>query len=159
MRNILIAYDGSEMRKAAINEVETLFSHNGNTKICVISISNISNPHTNAMMQRKIMDEDVKKIQKEHDEKAKKEHVEKIKLQLDEIKNRLENNGTTVDTNVLMMEGNNNPGEKICKYATSYNYDLIVVGSRGLGNIKKVILGSVSNYVVNNSDKPVLVIK
>src|SRR5699024_9920863 len=151
MRNILIAYDGSEMSKAAINEVETLFSHNGNTKICVISISNISNPHTNAMMQRKIMDEDVKKIQKEH--------VEKIKLQLDEIKNRLENNGTTVDTNVLVMEGNNNPGEKICKYATSYNYDLIVVGSRGLGNIKKVILGSVSNYVVNNSDKPVLVIK
>lgn len=159
MRNILVAYDGSETSKAAIDQVETLFSHNSNTKICVISISNISNPHTNAMMQRKIMDENVKRIQKEHDEKEKKEHVEKIKLQLDEIKNRLENNGTTVDTNVLMMEGNNNPGEKICEYATSHNYDLIVVGSRGLGNIKKVILGSVSNYVVNNSDKPVLVIK
>ena len=102
---------------------------------------------------------EIRKTWQFFDEKAKKEHVEKIKLQLDEIKNRLENNGTTVDTNVLMMEGNNNPGEKICKYATSYNYDLIVVGSRGLGNIKKVILGSVSNYVVNNSDKPVLVIK
>ena len=35
--------------------------------------------------------------------------------------------------------------------------DLIVIGSRGLGVIRRTILGSVSDYVVNHTHIPVVV--
>lgn len=38
-------------------------------------------------------------------------------------------------------------------------YDLIVIGSRGMGEIKGFLLGSVSRKVICNADCPVLVIK
>lgn len=49
--------------------------------------------------------------------------------------------------------------KKIIDFAQKENFDLIVIGSRGLNPIKKMILGSVSNSVVNKSKIPVLVIK
>ena len=51
------------------------------------------------------------------------------------------------------------PAEVICSIAKEENYDLVVVGSRGLGGIKKFFLGSVSNSIVMSSEVPVLVVK
>ncbi|QIZ10996.1 universal stress protein [Priestia megaterium] len=39
------------------------------------------------------------------------------------------------------------------------NYQLIIMGSRGLGNIKGLLLGSVSQKVSQLSHCPVLIIK
>ena len=44
-------------------------------------------------------------------------------------------------------------------FATSNDMDLIVMGSRGLGVVKGVLLGSVSQYIVEQSKCPVLVVK
>ena len=44
-------------------------------------------------------------------------------------------------------------------FAESNNIDLIVMGSRGLGVVKGVLLGSVSQYVVEQAKCPVLVVK
>lgn len=159
MKRILIAYDGSETSKIAIKELEQLIIKNEGTELCLLSVCNISNPHTNAMMQRNIKDKAVEKIQRKHDEKEKKEHVQRIKEQLTEIKDDLDNKGIIAEVKVLTTEGNANPGEVICEYTEENDFNLIVVGSRGLGNVKKVVLGSVSNYIVNNSKLPVLVIK
>jgi nucleotide-binding universal stress UspA family protein len=41
----------------------------------------------------------------------------------------------------------------------SKNYDLIVIGSRGLGKFKSLLLGSVASAVVSHAKKPVLVVK
>lgn len=49
--------------------------------------------------------------------------------------------------------------EKILQVAREKNADLIVIGSRGMGRIKGLLLGSVSNGVVQNSEVPVLVSK
>ena len=38
-------------------------------------------------------------------------------------------------------------------------YDLIIIGKRGLGRIKGMIMGSVSSYVVSEAPCPVLVMK
>lgn len=43
--------------------------------------------------------------------------------------------------------------------ATKNNVDLIVVGSRGLGAIKRFFLGSFSNYLVNHAPCNVMVVK
>jgi len=51
------------------------------------------------------------------------------------------------------------PKEKIAKIANDGRYDLVVIGSRGRGKGKEVLLGSVSNYVLHKSNSPVLVVK
>ena len=49
-------------------------------------------------------------------------------------------------------------GPVIIEEAEKENCDLIVVGSRGLGNITSVLISSVSNYVVHHAKCPVLLI-
>ena len=49
--------------------------------------------------------------------------------------------------------------ETIVNQAVRENADLIIVGTRGLGGFKKLILGSVSNGVVSHAHCPVLVIR
>ena len=51
------------------------------------------------------------------------------------------------------------PAVVILDFAESNDIDLIVMGSRGLGIVKGVLLGSVSQYVVEQSKCPVLVVK
>ena len=50
-------------------------------------------------------------------------------------------------------------GKTIVSYAHKKNYDLIVIGSRGMGTLSELFLGSTSNYVVHSSKIPVLIIK
>ncbi len=51
------------------------------------------------------------------------------------------------------------PAEAIVKEAQSQQADLIIMGSRGLGGLQSLILGSVSKSVCNNVGCPVLVVK
>ncbi len=49
--------------------------------------------------------------------------------------------------------------ETIVNHAASDKVDLIVIGSRGLGGFKKLLLGSVSSGVVTHAPCPVLVVR
>lgn len=51
------------------------------------------------------------------------------------------------------------PAERIVEYAEYCNSDLIVVGSRRQGAMKRALLGSVSSSVVSKAKKSVLVLK
>jgi nucleotide-binding universal stress UspA family protein len=51
-----------------------------------------------------------------------------------------------------------NAGSSILKIIENENCDLVVIGSRGLGTIKSLLLGSVSNYVIHHTQCPVLLI-
>jgi len=51
------------------------------------------------------------------------------------------------------------PGSAICDVAKERGADVIVVGSRGRGAIKRALLGSVSAHVVHNAPCPVLVVR
>ena len=50
-------------------------------------------------------------------------------------------------------------GKRIVDVAEKNNFDLIVIGSRGMGAAKEIFLGSTSNYVLHKSKKPVLIVK
>ncbi|KAL1226364.1 Universal stress protein PHOS34 [Cardamine amara subsp. amara] len=51
------------------------------------------------------------------------------------------------------------PREKICAAAEQIPLSSLVMGNRGLGGLKRMIMGSVSNHVVNNVTCPVTVVK
>jgi nucleotide-binding universal stress UspA family protein len=50
-------------------------------------------------------------------------------------------------------------GETIVAQSKERFFDLIVIGSRGIGGMRELMLGSVSHYVVQHALIPVLVVK
>lgn len=51
------------------------------------------------------------------------------------------------------------PAEMIVRFATEQKYDQIVMGPRGKGNIEGLLLGSVTNKVMQSALIPVLLVK
>lgn len=49
--------------------------------------------------------------------------------------------------------------ETIVDYAANEKIDLIVIGTRGLGGFKKILIGSVSSGVITHAQCPVLVVR
>ncbi|MDH3657660.1 MAG: universal stress protein [Nitrosopumilus sp.] len=80
-----------------------------------------------------------------------------VKKFLNEAKVRAAKNGIQLTTKALAGD----PGYDIAKYANNKKngIDLVVVGARGRSSAKEIFLGSVSNYVLHKSKKPVLVVK
>jgi nucleotide-binding universal stress UspA family protein len=56
-----------------------------------------------------------------------------------------------------LVEGR--PADQIVETAKEGNFDIIVMGSRGLGGIKEFLLGSVSDRVSEDAKCPVLIVK
>lgn len=52
---------------------------------------------------------------------------------------------------------NGRPGEVIVNVAKEEGATLIVTGTRGMGTIRRTLVGSISDYVIHHSPVPVLV--
>ena len=50
------------------------------------------------------------------------------------------------------------PDHTIIEVAKEEKVDLIVIGARGLGSLRRTVLGSVSDFVVHHSPVPVTVV-
>lgn len=84
------------------------------------------------------------------------ESDEKSKAMLKKTEERLKKAGVKYE---LRSERNNNAPVRIISIAESEKFDLIAIGSRGIGGAKAWILGSVSAKVVAEAPCPVLVVK
>ena len=59
--------------------------------------------------------------------------------------------------NTKQLQGN--PGSTILDFCKKEKCDIIVMGSRGMGKFKELVLGSVSSRIVHHSSCPVILIK
>ncbi len=62
-----------------------------------------------------------------------------------------------ISINTKLLQGN--AGSIILDFCEKENYDIIVMGSRGMGKFKELVLGSVSNKVVHHSTCPVMIVR
>lgn len=74
---------------------------------------------------------------------------------MEKAKSDFGNYGVNVEIKIIW----GNPAMEICREAKEGGFDLIVMGSRGLGEIKGYLMGSVSNRVVRHASCPVLVVR
>lgn len=81
-----------------------------------------------------------------------KKESQKILLKCSEISAR---KGLSIDTKLLQ----GNAGSIILDFCEKEKYDTIVMGSRGMGKFKELVLGSVSNKVIHHSSCPVMIIR
>jgi 4a-hydroxytetrahydrobiopterin dehydratase len=58
---------------------------------------------------------------------------------------------------LLLSRGD--PRNKIVELSDEYEIDLVIIGRRGLNQITRLVMGSVSSHVLHNTSKPVLVVK
>lgn len=74
---------------------------------------------------------------------------------LNKVRDDLAAYGLNISTGITLGQ----PADEICKAAKETGCDLIVMGSRGLGEIKGYLMGSVSNRVTRHATCPVLIVR
>lgn len=62
-----------------------------------------------------------------------------------------------IEVKTIFKEGH--PAHTIAQVANEEGYNMVVIGSRGLGGLKKLFLGSVSNAVIQEVKSNVLLVK
>ncbi|XP_020209187.1 universal stress protein A-like protein isoform X1 [Cajanus cajan] len=89
---------------------------------------------------------------------------------VDSVKKAQEERSTTILSRALKMCHDKlvkaesmilsgDPREMICEAAEQMQVSLLVMGSRGLGVLKRTILGSVSDYCAHHARVPILIVK
>jgi nucleotide-binding universal stress UspA family protein len=76
---------------------------------------------------------------------------------VDKVKQKASEKNVKVKTDVVI--GISSIVKEIIEYAEKNRIDMIIIGSRGLSGIKKMLLGSVASGVVTYAHCPVLVAK
>ena len=88
--------------------------------------------------------------------KRKEEIAQKSRELLDKYRVFFQEKGIDVSTEFISGD----PQGEICKFSHEKKADMIIIGSRGMTGIKRALIGSVANHVVQCiNDIPVLVVK
>ena len=137
MKNILVPVDGSEGADRAIEKAVMLAQTCG-AKLNFLYVANINQLAINAVLSDAILDS-----------------VTKAGNVILDRPLEMVPAGVAKES----FSDTGSPAVVILDFAETNDIDLIVMGSRGLGVVKGVLLGSVSQYVVEQSKCPVLVVK
>jgi nucleotide-binding universal stress UspA family protein len=76
---------------------------------------------------------------------------------IEDVLEKAKSSKPSVRMSSMILEGR--PADKIVEAAKEGGFDLIVMGSRGLGGVKEFFLGSVSDRVADEATCPVTIVK
>ncbi|KGF48293.1 universal stress protein [Veillonella montpellierensis DNF00314] len=144
-KTILVPTDGSDNSKRALEHALAVASRN-KAQLIVVHVANIVSAISN-FDQTSISGGYVSEQIAEDMEETGKE------ILADVLK------AVPQDVNVKSVFEVGSPGPALLAIAKKYDADLIVMGSRGLGPLKGLFMGSVSSYVTSHSSCPVLIVK
>ena len=147
IKKILVPIDGSNMAKHALNFALDLAKKYS----ADIMITSVINPPSSILVAQgmvftpSIAENYVNRLTVFH---------KKILL---EALNKAKKSNPKINISKKILSGR--PADKIVELAKEKKIDLIVIGSRGLGEIEEFFLGSVSDRVADEAPCPVLIVK
>ena len=141
---MLVCIDGSDQSQKALNKAIEIATGCGVHDVSLLhvdeSVRDITYPTGENIQRTESMRAKIHKKQNE---------------MMKEAAAKFEEHGIKVEA--LLKEGH--PSQTISKTANEGNFDMVILGSRGLGGLQKVFLGSVSNAVIQETKASVLVVK
>ena len=143
MAVLLVATDGSEAARAAVAETIALAAES-HAELAVITVWQALQGDFGLAYPPSAMLDDLLRAERNHAEGA-----------LLDAALRAHEAGVPVRTRLATGD----PVERICAYAREIDARLIAVGTRGHGTVASLILGSISNGVIRNAARPVLVVR
>lgn len=135
---ILVAVDGSESAKKAF-ENSVYLAQKCNSRLDVIHVVNDSTFGGDSAATFELIEE----------------LEERGKKLLEQCKSQAARNNIQVE--ILLERGDH--AQVIIDTANKNDYDLIVIGSRGLSTFKELLLGSISFKVLHHARCPVMVVR
>ncbi|NIO42265.1 MAG: universal stress protein [Burkholderiales bacterium] len=143
MRKVVVALDGSDHSKYALQAALKLFD----TDSMHIHLLTVCEPiHVNEVLFKDTLT-DMRQLEEEH-MAANRKIVETAATEL-------KGAGISHDTHVEIGQ----PAQTIVGFSKKYHCEMIVMGTRGLGAIQSIALGSVANKVVHLAGIAVLLAK
>lgn len=140
IKKILVPVDGSENSFRALDQALFVAKSTGAQATAIYVMES---PPTVYVESQKVLNEIMAKYRQES------------ARVLDKCKERAGVSGVEIET--VLAEGD--PASSIVEYAKNEGFDMIVMGSRGLGKIKELMLGSVSSKVLHHAKCSVLIVK
>jgi nucleotide-binding universal stress UspA family protein len=138
LKTILVALDGSEIADRVIQTLDDLVL-SSNTKVILCHVFPTAESEIELPADRPLPESP--NVSYFHIEKHLQSYQEKLS-----VKSELE-----------LVSGD--PADEIVRLANIYKADLVLIGSRGLTGIKRIVLGSVSTQVMEEANCSVLVVK
>jgi nucleotide-binding universal stress UspA family protein len=144
MEKILVAIDGSETGNKALLKAKAMGTAFESEITILYVMEYASSLYSVYMSENKINTDPLNEAYKEH--------------AMEVLNNALENfKDYNYKVCTLLKKGN--PAFKILEVSEEGDFDLLIIGSRGLGPFSRAIMGSVSTKVLNNAKISVLVVK
>ena len=135
MQNVVVGYDGSDESKRALDRAATLGRSGASVTVVTAVSVGVHGPKSMGALN-------------EDELSAAKETLEAARTHL-----------KTQGIDVHAIEGEGEPADVILEATREINADLIIIGTRGLGAAKRLMLGSVSTKVVHDAPCDVLVVR
>jgi nucleotide-binding universal stress UspA family protein len=140
MRKILVPVDGSAGSDKAVRCAISLAAERKDAEIILLNVQ----PHYNTPNVKHFFSEE-------------QIHAYQEQLSTEALDHSLEiTNSYSIPVRTMFRIGD--PGEEICEEAKKNAVDFIVMGYRGMGIVKRAILGSVATHVLHQTPCPVMIV-
>jgi nucleotide-binding universal stress UspA family protein len=146
MKKMLVAYDGSEASKKAIDVVLRCADKDDEITLLTVVPAELSESSFTKMLLPTI---DLSNVVKSGSFK------QKAKESLSKVVKQIESEVSKVD--IAVESGD--PADEILISAKKFESDIIIVGYKGYGKEGRFLLGSVTDKVVRHASKSVLVVR
>jgi nucleotide-binding universal stress UspA family protein len=148
-KKILFATDGSDNARRA-EEAAAILAKSCGSELLILNVYSIPfYAFSSASAFGGMPPINIKELMETAEQQAKK--------LVDESQRRVESQG--IRTTGKVLEAGSSVVYEIVSFAQNENVDLIVVGTRGMGGFKKLLLGSVSSGVVSHAHCNIMVVK
>ena len=137
-KKIALATDGSEHSKRAAENAINIGKCSPNSKIEILYVVDPDKVKSDVLKAWNSAEID-----------------DKRKSRLKDVERMAQQSGVSYEIKILHGE----PGPEIVEYVNKNDFEIVIIGSRGLNGLQEFVLGSVSHKVAKRANCPVLIVK